>query len=265
MTNKRKKIKSRLDAEVVRRGLADTLELARALIMAGEIRVNGQTAYKADEMVCEEQSIERKEKFPYVSRGAAKIESVFAAFGIRVAGLAVLDIGISNGGFSDYMLQNGARAAVGVDVNIRQVDVRLRADPRMTLIEKNARLLEPADIPFRPDIITMDVSFISILKIIPALAHFPEARVIALVKPQFEAPAHRVERGGVIRDPRIRLETILNLREKILNLNYAVTAFAAAGITGRKGNREIFFLLDYGKTESVSVKIINDAITTNQL
>ncbi len=260
-SQKRIKIsKNRLDEVVVKRGLAPSLEKARAFIMAGEILVNGQVAYKADALTTPDHLVEIKEKYPYASRGAAKIEKPFEEFTIAVKGMKVVDIGISTGGFTDYMLQNGVAAAVGVDVNIRQVDDRLKSEPRLILIKKNARLLDPEDIPFEPDLITMDVSFISVTKILPALSVFKKTRILTLIKPQFEARKEEVDKGGVIREKEKRIGILLELKKKIQQLNYAVTGFTSAGVKGRKGNREYFFLLEYGKKDSISDTIIIHAV-----
>lgn len=259
----KKKIKTsgnRLDSELMMRGLVPSLEKARAFIMAGEILVDGQVTDKADAKVTPDHFIEIKEKYPYASRGAAKIEKPFLEFNIDVKGMKVLDIGISTGGFTDYMLQNGAAAAAGIDVNIRQVDDRLKKEPRLVLIKKNARFLEPGDIPFVPDLITMDVSFISVTKILPALSAFEKARILTLIKPQFEARKADVEKGGVIHEKEKRIGILLELKKKIQQLNYAVTGFTTAGVRGRKGNFEYFFLLEYGKKESIHDTIITHAI-----
>lgn len=253
-----KKKKTRLDAEVVRRGLVLSLEKARAYIMAGEILVDGQVVYKADTSVTGGTVIEIKEKYPYVSRGASKIGAAFKEFGLSVKGKKVLDIGISTGGFTDYMLQHGAERAAGVDVNIRQVDDKLKQDERLTLIKANARDLDPGNIPFQPDLITMDVSFISVTRILPALSPFKHAKVLTLIKPQFEAKREDVAKGGVIRENEKRIEILLEIKKKIKQLNFAVTGVTPAGVTGKKGNLEYFFLLEYGKKES-----INDTIVTH--
>lgn len=256
---KHKKEKNRLDAEIVKRGLVSTLEKAKAFVMAGEILVDGQVVIKADTKVTADNIIAIKEKYPYVSRGAAKIEKAFKDFSINIKGFKVVDIGISTGGFTDYMLQKGAETAAGVDVNIRQVDDGLKKNKRLILIKKNARNLQPADIPFDPDFIAVDVSFISVIKILPALSVFKKARVLTLVKPQFEAKKEDVEKGGIIREKEKRLEILLDLKKKIEGLNYAVTGFTTAGVRGKKGNREFFFLLEYGKKHS-----INDTILTHE-
>ncbi|MCP4148821.1 MAG: TlyA family RNA methyltransferase [bacterium] len=254
----KKKAKNRLDIELVNRNLSPSKERAQALIMAGDIRVNQQVIYKADTPVACDALIEVKEKSPFVSRGADKIAKAFETFNIDVKGRKTLDIGISTGGFSDYMLQKGAEIAAGVDVNINQVDFKLHKNKKLTLIKANARHLEKKDIPFEPDIITIDVSFISITKILPALTVFKKAKILTLIKPQFEVKKENVEKGGIVRDKNKRIEILLDLKYKIEEMNYAVKGFTTAGLKGRKGNQEYFFLLEYGKKESINDKMITD-------
>jgi 23S rRNA (cytidine1920-2'-O)/16S rRNA (cytidine1409-2'-O)-methyltransferase len=256
MKNKR----HRLDVEAVARGLVESVEKARALIMAGDVLVNGQVVYKADTKVTEDQVLQIKEKFPYASRGALKIEKAFEEFGIDLSGIKALDIGISTGGFSDYMLKKGAEIVAGVDVNIQQVDHQLKQHPRLKLIKANARHLTREQVGFEPGLITMDVSFISITKVLPALSQFKEARILSLVKPQFEAKPNEVDKGGIVRDPLTRIQVLLRLKQRLEELNYAVTGFTAAGVKGRKGNREYFFLLEYGKKTCINDKMVADAI-----
>ena len=252
--------KNRLDAEVVKRGLVSTTKKAKAFIMAGEILVNEEVAYKADTLVTADHHIKIKEKYPYASRGASKIEKAFKEFSIDVKGKKVVDIGISTGGFTDYMLQKGAETAAGVDVNIDQVDDKLKQNKNLKLTEANARNLKKEDIGFEPDLITMDVSFISVTKILPALSVFKNARIVTLIKPQFEIKKEKVEKGGIIREKEKRIEILMELKKKIQRLNYAVTGFTPAGVKGRKGNQEYFFLLEYGKKESINDKIVTHAI-----
>jgi 23S rRNA (cytidine1920-2'-O)/16S rRNA (cytidine1409-2'-O)-methyltransferase len=251
-----KKKKNRLDNEIMKRQLVDTLKEARAYIMAGDILVDGQVVYQPSRMVNTENNLELKEKSPYVSRGAYKLKKALLEFQIDVRGLKVVDIGISTGGFSDYLLQKGAERVVGVDVNIQQVDYSLRKNSRLQLIKKNARYLTRDDIKFYPELIVMDVSFISVKKILPALATFKKARIITLIKPQFEVSREKVEKGGVIRNIESSLEVLLELKRDIQNLNFAVTGFTPAGLKGRKGNLEYFFLLKYGKKDSINDRII---------
>lgn len=237
--------KNRLDNEIVFRGLIAPGENARAYVMAGEVSVDGQVEYKPDRPVSGTNRIEIKKKHPYVSRGAFKIEKAFKDFAIEIAGLKFLDIGISTGGFSDYVLQNGAAAVTGIDVNIDQVDYNLRKDDRLTLIKGNARTLKKKDVPYEPDIITIDVSFISVTKILPALDVFPKARIIALIKPQFEAERRDVSRGGVIKEEEKRINILDNIKSKIEALGFAVIDSTMAGVKGRKGNQEYFLVLKY--------------------
>ena len=251
--------KTRLDQALLQRGLAPDLKEAQALVMAGDIFIDGQKAGKPDRRVAGDTRIEVREKDPYVSRGALKIAKAIEGLGIAVPGLKVLDIGISTGGFSDYLLQHGAAEVFGVDVTISQVDSRLRADPRLRLLRKNARFLNKADIPFDPDLVVMDLSFISITAVLPVLADFPRARVLALVKPQFEAERGRVGRGGVIRDRQQRLAILLKLKKRIEGLGFAVLGCAPAGVRGKKGNQEYFFLLRGGKNDSIDDTMITDA------
>ncbi|MCP5055048.1 MAG: TlyA family RNA methyltransferase [bacterium] len=252
--------KNRLDKETVNRDLIPSIEKAKAMIMAGEVLVSGQVVYKADTVVTNDHIIELKKKSPYASRGALKIETAFNGFSINVKGLKTLDIGISNGGFTDYMLQKGAEYVTGVDVNIQQVDEKLRNNKQVKLIKTNARTLTRDQLEYEPDIITIDVSFISVTKILPALTVFRKAKIICLIKPQFEAQPKDVGKGGIIRDKRKRLEVLTTLNQRITEMNYGVTGFTASEVKGRKGNREYFFLLEYGK-----IPVINDTILSNAI
>jgi 23S rRNA (cytidine1920-2'-O)/16S rRNA (cytidine1409-2'-O)-methyltransferase len=256
---KNKQGKNRLDEEVVKRGLAPSKEKANAMIMAGDILVDHQVVYNSDKIVTPDHCIELKEKFPYVSRGALKIEKALRDFSIDIKGLKVLDIGISTGGFTDYMLKNGTDRVTGVDVNIQQVDDRLKQNDRLKLIKANARNeadLTADKIGFEPDLITIDVSFISVTKILPALGQFRKSPIVVLIKPQFEAKRENVDKGGIVREKKKRLQVLLDLKQQIINLNFFVKDFTSAGIKGRKGNREYFFLLGYGKKSSINDKII---------
>lgn len=251
--------KTRLDQALLQRGLARDLKDARASIMAGDVYVCGQKADKPDRRITADAAIGIKEKNPYVSRGALKIAKAIERHALAVAGLKVLDIGISTGGFSDYLLQHGAAEILGVDVTINQVDSRLRADPRLRLLQMNARFLKKEDVPFEPDLVVMDLSFISVTSVLPVLAAFPSARVLALIKPQFEAARGRVGKGGVVRDPGERLGILLRIKQRIEDLDFAVLGCSPAGIKGKKGNQEYFFLLQRGKINSISDKMISNA------
>ncbi len=220
-------------------------ENVRAYIMAGEVLVDGQVEYKPGRIVTGKNRIEVKKKHPYVSKGALKIEKAFLDFTLDIKGRKFLDIGISTGGFTDYVLKNGAQAVTGIDVNIDQVDYNLKKDKRLTLIKGNARYLKKEDVGHEPDIITIDVSFISVTRILPALRVFPDAHIIALIKPQFEAKKSDVNRGGVIKEEEKRLQILDDIKRKIEELFFSVIDSTPAGVKGRKGNREHFFLLKY--------------------
>ncbi|MBN2400178.1 MAG: TlyA family RNA methyltransferase [Candidatus Aminicenantes bacterium] len=251
--------KIRLDQALLGRGLVVEAKEAIALIMAGEVRVNGQVQTKAFSSVSAGDDIAIQRKHPYVSRGALKLAKAIDAFAIRVADLKILDLGISTGGFSDYLLKCGAAAVCGVDVNISQVDYGLRQNPRLQLLKKNARFLRKEDIPFTPDLIIMDLSFISVTLVLPVLHVFADAKILVLVKPQFEAARGQVGPGGVIRDPETRRNIVLELKKQVENMDFAVRGFTLAGVKGRRGNQEYFFLLESGKNKSIDDTIITDA------
>lgn len=252
--------KIRLDQELVRRELVPSIEKAQAIIMAGEVLVDNQIVYKSDKKVEETTDITIKKRYPYVSRGGLKIASAFETFGVSLKNARLLDVGISTGGFTDFALKNGAETAAGVDVNIEQVAWELRNSPKLTLIKKNARDLMPADIPFSPTLIVMDLSFISILKVLPALSDFTEAEIVTLVKPQFEARRDQVGKGGIVRKTEDRIDIVLSLKEQIIEMGYTVQGFTTAGIKGQKGNQEYFFYLRYNNGESISDQEIIDEI-----
>jgi 23S rRNA (cytidine1920-2'-O)/16S rRNA (cytidine1409-2'-O)-methyltransferase len=249
-------IKKRLDIELVERNLVPSRKKAQALIMAREVSVDGLCVDKPDKKVTSESKIEIKKRYPYVSRGAFKIKRAFSVFSVDVSGLKIIDIGISTGGFSDFMLKNGAKIITGIDVNIQQVDYQLRKNQKLKLVEKNARNLNKNDIDYDPDLITIDVSFISVLKILPALQVFQKAKIMALIKPQFEAEKKRVGKGGIIKNDQERMRVLQQVKEKIEKLNYTVLGITEAGIKGRKGNREFFFFMQYGKKDSNSDTIL---------
>jgi 23S rRNA (cytidine1920-2'-O)/16S rRNA (cytidine1409-2'-O)-methyltransferase len=178
----------------------------------------------------------------YVSRGGTKLENALAALDLDVAGRDCLDVGASTGGFTDCLLQRGAARVAAVDVAYGQLDVRLREDPRVHVIERlNSRAMEPADLPFVPSLATVDVSFISLTKVLPAVAYClePGGEVLAMVKPQFELGRDRVGRG-VVRDPADRREAILGVALAARGLGLPVRGFASSGLPGPKGNRETF-------------------------
>lgn len=251
---------ARLDQALLARGLAPDLKEARALIMAGEVRVNGQKADRPDRPVRDAEEVGIARNRPYASRGALKIEAAARGFALARPGLKVLDIGISNGGFSDYFLRHGAGEVLGVDVTISQVDSRLRQDPRLRLLQKNARFLVKGDVPFEPDLVVIDLSFISITAVLPVLRDFPGAKILALVKPQFEAARGGVGRGGVVRERERRLEILRRIKHRVEEQDFAVLGCCPSGLRGRRGNQEYFFLLEQGKKKSLDDTMLADAV-----
>lgn len=234
----------RLDQVLVDRGLAPSRERARALILAGKIRVNGRPLTKAGAQVDQAADVElTAPDHPYVGRGGVKLAHALDTFGIPVAGRTALDIGASTGGFTDVLLQRGASRVVALDVGHGQLDWSIRQDPRVTVVEGfNARHLTPADLPEPADIVCIDVSFISLRHILPVVP--PVLRsggdVVALVKPQFEAGRDEV-RKGIIHDPAIHARVIEEVAAAAAAVGLSPAGSTPSPITGQKGNVE--FLL----------------------
>ena len=211
---------------------------------AGEVRVgkDGPVALRPSQLVDPEADLRLAQGPRFASRGGIKLENALAALAIDVAGRDCLDTGASTGGFTDCLLQRGAARVVALDVAYGQIDLRMREDPRVTVIERlNARALTPDDLPFAPDLATVDVSFISLAKVLPALARClgPGGELLAMVKPQFELGRERV-RKGVVRDAADRREAILSVAGVAESLGMPVRGFASSGLPGPKGNRETF-------------------------
>jgi len=234
-------MKERADKLVAARGLAPSREKAQALIMAGLVTAAGRRVAKAGELVDAEAPIEVARPLPYVGRGGLKLEEALARFGLDVAGRVALDIGASTGGFVDCLLQRGARKVYAVDVDTKQLDWGLGRDPRVAAIEKNARELGPGDVPEVPDVVTMDVSFISVLKILPALRTIPgDWALLALIKPQFEAGPREVGRRGVVRDPAVHASVLADVVEGARGLGFGPAGIVRCSTRGQKGNVEFF-------------------------
>ncbi len=250
----------RLDSSLVERGLTVSRDKAKALIMAGEVLVNGQVEIKADKAVSAQDRLEIKQKYPYVSRGAFKLEAAVNSFGMPMSGQRILDVGVSTGGFCDFLLQHGALAVTGIDVNVRQVADSLRNDSRVSLIEKNIKHLTPQDLPYRPDWVVIDLSFISIRKALDVLVALGDVPILGMVKPQFECPKGQIGKGGVIRDPKKVERILLHLIAEIEATGFGVQGIAPAGIKGKKGNQEYFFLFRYGHPSRIDDKMVIDVI-----
>ncbi len=236
--------KSRIDAVLAERGLFPSRSAAAGAVRAGEVRVgrDGPVALRPSQLVEPEAALIVDPGPRYVSRGGTKLENALDALAVDVAGRDCLDVGTSTGGFTDCLLQRGAARVAAVDVAYGQIDVSLRNDPRVTVIERlNARALEPGDLPFAASLATVDVSFISLTKVLPAVARClaPGGEVLAMVKPQFELGRERVGRG-VVRDAGDRREAILVVAHAARELGLIVRGFASSGLPGPKGNRETF-------------------------
>jgi 23S rRNA (cytidine1920-2'-O)/16S rRNA (cytidine1409-2'-O)-methyltransferase len=239
--------KERLDRLLVDRGLAPSRERARALIMAGHVVVNDHAADKAGTMVPVDAAIRLKgEDIPFVSRGGLKLAHALDTFGIDVAGLVVLDVGASTGGFTDCVLQRGARRVFAVDVGYGQLAWKLRTDPRVVNLEKtNIRYLEPERLDEVPDMAVIDASFISLDKVLPNTQCLirGDGEIVALIKPQFEVGRGEVGKGGVVRDERKHAQVIEAVRELASGLGLVVLGTTESPILGPKGNREFLIHL----------------------
>ena len=234
----------RIDTLLTERGLAGSRTSAAASVRAGRVRIgsDGRRATKPGQLVPDDAALEVEERPRYVSRGGLKLEHALDALEIDVEGRSCLDVGASTGGFTDCLLQRGAERVIALDVGHGQLDWGLRNDPRVHVIErKNARELAPADLPYRPDLATIDVSFISLAKVLPAVAGClaPGGEILALVKPQFELGRGRV-RGGVVRSADDRREALVSVAEAAVEIGLAFRGFASSGLRGPKGNRETF-------------------------
>jgi 23S rRNA (cytidine1920-2'-O)/16S rRNA (cytidine1409-2'-O)-methyltransferase len=241
--------KVRLDSLLAERGLYASRNRAAASVIAGEVRLgaDGRPARKPGELVRDDVAVSIAEAPQFVSRGGRKLANALAAFGaVPVEGRRCLDVGASTGGFTDCLLQRGAAHVVAVDVAYGELHWRLRNDPRVTVLERrNARSLSPEDLPYAPELIVIDVSFISLAKVLPAVlaCAAPRFDCLALVKPQFEVGRERVGSGGVVREAAERRAALVGAAEAARRLTASVLGFASSGLPGPKGNRESFMWL----------------------
>jgi 23S rRNA (cytidine1920-2'-O)/16S rRNA (cytidine1409-2'-O)-methyltransferase len=240
-------LKKRLDAAMLEQGLAPSRERARALILAGQVTVDGQVVFKAGAPTADTARIElRTPDHPYVGRGGVKLAAALDAFAIDPSGRHALDIGASTGGFTDVLLRRGAASVVALDVGHGQLDWRLRRDPRVIVREGvNARALTGADVPHPIDLVTIDVAFISLRHILPALSPLlpAGADVVALVKPQFEAERAQVGRRGIVTDPAVHAAVVERVAAAADALGLDRVATTPSAITGATGNQEFFLHL----------------------
>lgn len=261
--------KERLDVLLVKKGLFSSREKARASIMAGEIFVDNQRVDKCGEKVKESSNIEfRGEKLPFVSRGGLKLQKAVKNFNIDLKDKTCLDIGASTGGFTDCMLQSGAKKVFSVDVGYGQFAWKLRTDPRVVCMERtNVRYLEPEDVGESSDFASIDVSFISLKKVVPAVLNLlnENGRIMALIKPQFEAGREKVGKKGVVREKSTHEEVVKEIAEFVQGQNTKIIALDYSPIKGPEGNIEylIYFTKekDYIQTYSENdiMNVVNSA------
>ncbi len=243
--------RQRLDMAITARGLADSRQKAQALIMAGEVYVNGQKQLKSGAPVGEDDQLEVRAKNPlrYVSRGGLKLEKAMSLWPISLGDKVCADIGASTGGFTDCMLQNGAKLVYAVDVGYNQLDWKLRTHPQVVCMERtNARYLTAEQIPEPLDFFSVDVSFISLSLILPALRPLirEEGQAVCLIKPQFEAGKDKVGKKGVVRDPAIHLEVLERFLDHAAQAGFTVRDLTFSPIKGPEGNIEYLGYLQAG-------------------
>jgi 23S rRNA (cytidine1920-2'-O)/16S rRNA (cytidine1409-2'-O)-methyltransferase len=244
--------KRRLDTLLAERGLFESRSRAAAAVMAGEVTIgaDGRRAEKPGQMVADDVELTIAERPRFVSRGGVKLANALDAFGIDPGGRRCLDVGASTGGFTDCLLQRGAEAVVALDVAYGELHWQLRNDPRVTVVERvNARALDPEALPWRPDLIVIDVSFISLRKLLGAVLGCAAERFdcLAMVKPQFEVGRERVGSGGVVREAADRRAALVAVGEHAREeLGRVVLGYASSGLPGPAGNQETFVWLAEG-------------------
>jgi 23S rRNA (cytidine1920-2'-O)/16S rRNA (cytidine1409-2'-O)-methyltransferase len=247
----------RLDSLLADRGLFPSRSRAAAAVLAGEVHLGPgrRRADKPGQLVAPDVEVDVAAPPAFVSRGGIKLANALDALGLDPAGRLALDVGASTGGFTDCLLQRGAAHVVALDVAYGELALAIRDDPRVTVLERiNARALEPHMLPYRPDLVVADVSFISLTKVLPAVLACTAERFDALlmVKPQFEVGRERVGKGGVVRDPALRREALLSVAAAAEAAGAAVLGFAPSGLPGPAGNRETFaWLAEAGRPGAV--------------
>jgi 23S rRNA (cytidine1920-2'-O)/16S rRNA (cytidine1409-2'-O)-methyltransferase len=243
--------KDRVDKLLVDRGLAPTREHAQRLVMAGLVYSGDAVVAKPGTRLASDTPLEvRGEPHPFVSRGGAKLDAALEALALDVTGLVAVDVGASTGGFTDCLLQRGARRVYAVDVGYGQLAWKLRTDPRVVSRERtNVRALERRDFPEPIDLVTIDASFISLRLVLPVAVGLldPGRRIVALVKPQFEVGKGRVGKGGVVRDAALHAAVLTELQEFAISLGLTVDGVLTSPLLGPAGNREFFLALRIGK------------------
>ncbi len=233
----------RIDRLLVEKGLVDSRERASRLVLAGDVLIDGQRVTKVAALVLPDAEIEIRGRSPYVSRGGEKLVHALDHFNVSVNERICIDVGASTGGFTDCLLQRGAARVYAVDVGSGQLDAKLRKDPRVVVMEKmNARTLDPRLFDEPPSLAAVDVAFISLEKVLPAVFAVlaPRSEVVALVKPQFEVGREQVGKGGVVRDPALHRAVVQRLARYAVLRGWHVLGVTASPLRGPKGNREFF-------------------------
>jgi len=247
----------RLDELVLARGLVPSRSAARGLIMAGMVLVGGETSDKAGTLVPVDVDVQLKARPRFVSRGGEKLDHALGLFGLDIEGTSALDVGASTGGFVDCLLRSGSGRVIALDVGRGQLHGRLRNDPRVYPLDGvNARYLSPDQLPYPPDMLTMDVSFISVTKVLPAVVSCmaPVFSGLVLVKPQFEAGPDLVGSGGIVRDPAVHREVLLERAQFVVaDLDAHLLGICRSALAGADGNVEFFFHLGRGGEEGVGL------------
>lgn len=250
--------KPRLDQALVERGLSNSRQRAQALVMAGEVWVDGRRVDKPGTRISKESEIRLKATdMPYVSRGALKLEAAINQLHIDVTRLVCLDVGASTGGFTDCLLQHGAARVYAVDVGYGQLAWQLRQDLRVQVIDRtNIRYMPKETVPEDIDLATIDTSFISLKLVVPAVLKFlkPDSRILALIKPQFEVGKGKVGKGGIVRDPALHEAVIHELSEFFTHIGLSCEAVIPSPIKGQKGNREFVADLKYAGGTTIKVE-----------
>jgi len=240
---RKSKSKKRLDVVLFERGLAESRQKAQAMILAGEVAVDGQKTEKAGALVSSEANLElNSTRQRYASRGGQKLEGALEDFGMDAAGRVCLDVGSSAGGFTDCLLQRGAARVYAVDVTVDQLAWKLQKDPRVIRVKRNARELNAKDVPEPMDLVTVDVSFISAGKVLAPAAALARtgAGFLILVKPQFELDRGDIGKGGIVREPRLHEKAIERVKEAAIKAGLEVAGVRPSRLRGAEGNQEFF-------------------------
>jgi 23S rRNA (cytidine1920-2'-O)/16S rRNA (cytidine1409-2'-O)-methyltransferase len=255
----------RLDALLSERGMFPSRTRAAASVLAGEVMLGAERrrASKPGQLVDEDVLVDVREAPSFVSRGGIKLANALDAFGLPVSGRRCIDVGASTGGFTDCLLQRGAESVIALDVAYGELNWRIRSDPRVTVIERcNARSLQPSTLPYVPSLAVIDVSFISVAKVLGAVLAClePSHDCLAMIKPQFEVGRDRVGKGGVVRDPALRRSALASVAASAVGLGASVLGLASSGLPGPKGNRETFvWLAEPGRRGTLDEAGVADA------